>query len=91
LRVKETDRIAAMAANLGKAGVEVIETADGMEIIGRECLQGCVAESRGDHRIAMSMLIAGLAASGPVTVHDVECIATSFPDFGELLEKVVSR
>jgi len=91
LRVKETDRIAAMAANLGKAGVEVDETEDGMEITGRERLLGCVAESRGDHRVAMSMLVAGLAAAGPVTVDDVECIATSFPDFGVLLEKVVAR
>jgi 3-phosphoshikimate 1-carboxyvinyltransferase len=91
LRVKETDRIAAMAANLIGAGVEVVETEDGMEITGREHLKGCVAESRGDHRVAMSMLVAGLAADGPVTVHDVECIATSFPDFGPLLEKVVAR
>ena len=91
LRVKETDRIAAMAANLGRAGVQVVETEDGMEITGRERLQGCVAESRGDHRVAMSMLVAGLAASGQVEVRDVECIATSFPDFGTLLEKVVAR
>lgn len=91
LRVKETDRIAAMAANLGRAGVEVVETEDGMVITGRERLQGCVADSRGDHRIAMSMLVAGLAASGPVEVRDVECIATSFPDFWELLGKVVAR
>jgi 3-phosphoshikimate 1-carboxyvinyltransferase len=62
-----------------------------MEITGCERLQGCVAESRGDHRIAMSMLVAGLGASSPVIVNDVECIATSFPDFGELLEKVVTR
>ncbi len=74
-----------------QAGVEVVETEDGMEITGCERLQGCVADSRGDHRIAMSMLVAGLRASGPVTVNDVECIATSFPDFGELLEKVVAR
>jgi 3-phosphoshikimate 1-carboxyvinyltransferase len=71
--------------------VEVVETKDGMEINGRERLKGCVAESRGDHRVAMAMLVAGLAADGPVTVHDVECIATSFPDFGKLLEKVVAR
>jgi 3-phosphoshikimate 1-carboxyvinyltransferase len=91
LRVKETDRIAAMAANLGLAGVQVVETEDGMEIEGRERLDGCVAESRGDHRIAMSMLVAGLAAADPVTVRDVECIATSFPNFAELLDKVAVR
>lgn len=91
LRVKETDRIAAMAANLRKSGIEVVETEDGMEIEGSERLQGCVAESFGDHRIAMSMLVAGLAATTPNTVHDVECIATSFPNFTGLLGKVAVR
>ena len=88
LRVKETDRIAAMAVNLRKAGVSVTETKDGMEIIGLESLKGCVAESFGDHRIAMSMLIAGLAADSCMTVNDVGCIATSFPNFAELLQQV---
>jgi 3-phosphoshikimate 1-carboxyvinyltransferase len=88
LRVKETDRIAAMAANLGKAGVEVKETADGMEITGRETLVGSIAESFGDHRIAMSMLVAGLAADGPGEVRDVGCIETSFPGFSDLLSRV---
>ncbi|RII26855.1 MAG: 3-phosphoshikimate 1-carboxyvinyltransferase [Geobacter sp.] len=91
LRVKETDRIAAMAANLRRSGVQVVETEDGMEITGTEKLQGCMAESFGDHRIAMSMLIAGLAAAGNVTVDDIDCIATSFPTFIELLEKVAGR
>jgi 3-phosphoshikimate 1-carboxyvinyltransferase len=91
LRVKETDRITAMAANLGKAGVQVIETEDGMEITGCERLKGCVTESFGDHRIAMSMLVAGLAATGQGEVHDVECIATSFPVFAELIDKVAER
>ena len=91
LRVKETDRIAAMAANLRRSGVQVVETDDGMEIIGTEKMQGCMAESFGDHRIAMSMLIAGLAAAGNVTVDDIDCIATSFPTFLELLEKVAGR
>lgn len=91
LRVKETDRIAAMAANLAKAGVMVLETQDGMEITGTDTLQGCVVDSFGDHRIAMSMLIAGLVASGETTVTDTDCIATSFPTFFELLEKVCMR
>jgi 3-phosphoshikimate 1-carboxyvinyltransferase len=91
LRVKETDRIAAMATNLRRAGATVTETEDGMEITGVEKLQGCAAESFGDHRIAMSMLIAGLAASGSVTVDDTDCIATSFPTFLSLLEKVAVR
>jgi 3-phosphoshikimate 1-carboxyvinyltransferase len=88
LRVKETDRIAAMAANLRKGGVQIVETEDGMEITGRETLIGSVAESFGDHRIAMSMLVAGLVADGESEVRDVECISTSFPDFSGLLDKV---
>jgi len=88
LRVKETDRIAAMATNLTKAGVDVLETEDGMEITGSDSLKGCQVDSFGDHRIAMSMLIAGLVAQGETTVTDTECISTSFPTFIELLEKV---
>ena len=88
LRVKETDRIAAMATNLAKAGVIVLETEDGMEITGTDVLQGCQVDSFGDHRIAMSMLIAGLVAQGETTVTDTDCISTSFPTFIELLEKV---
>lgn len=88
LRVKETDRIKAMAFNLGKIGVPVVETENGMEVTGVETLQGCTAESFGDHRIAMSMLIAGLAANGEVAVNDTECIATSFPNFTSLLQGV---
>ncbi len=91
LRVKETDRIAAMAANLVKAGVPVTERDDGMEICGVEQLAGGIFESFGDHRIAMSMLVAGLAARTACTVNDVACIATSFPDFLPLLARVASR
>ncbi|GFO68235.1 3-phosphoshikimate 1-carboxyvinyltransferase [Geomonas limicola] len=91
LRVKETDRIAAMAKNLRKAGVGIVETPDGMEITGAGKLAGCEAESFGDHRIAMSMLVAGLAASGSTTVDDTECIATSFPGFLNLLTEVAVR
>jgi 3-phosphoshikimate 1-carboxyvinyltransferase len=91
LRVKETDRIAAMATNLRLAGVSVLETADGMEIEGRERLQAYTANSCGDHRIAMAMLIAGLVAAGPCRIDDTDCIATSFPNFFALLEKVAQR
>jgi 3-phosphoshikimate 1-carboxyvinyltransferase len=90
LRVKETDRISAMAVNLGKAGVRVTETGSGMEIHGTERLQTCTVDSFGDHRIAMSMLIAGLAAEDGITVNDPDCIATSFPDFIELIAKVTT-
>ncbi|WP_243372923.1 3-phosphoshikimate 1-carboxyvinyltransferase [Geotalea sp. SG265] len=88
LRVKETDRIKAMAVSLQKAGVNVVETENGMEVTGTEKLQGCTIDSFGDHRIAMSMLIAGLAATGEISVNDTECIATSFPNFTTLLHEV---
>jgi len=91
LRVKETDRIAAMAVNLDKAGAMVKETPDGMEIKGGEQLRGCVVNSFGDHRIAMSMLVAGLTAKDGVTVEDVDCISTSFPNFIDLMEKVTVK
>ncbi|HEU0264636.1 MAG TPA: 3-phosphoshikimate 1-carboxyvinyltransferase, partial [Geobacterales bacterium] len=88
LRVKETDRIRAMADNLARAGVPVTETEDGMEIVGIDRLAGGVYQSFGDHRIAMSMLIGGLRSTSPLTVDDTSCIATSFPGFTTLLEVV---
>ena len=91
LRVKETDRIAAMAVNLRAAGATLTETEDGIVLDGVEQLNGCTVDSFGDHRIAMSMLIAGFAATGEIAVSDVECIATSFPNFTALLEKVAVR
>lgn len=91
LRVKETDRISAMATNLRAAGVTITETEDGMDIEGAEQLAGVAVESFGDHRIAMSMLIAGLSATGEITVNDTECIGTSFPTFFQLLEGVAVR
>lgn len=88
LRVKETDRIAAMASELSKLGAAVEPTADGMIIHGRERLQGGVVSSHGDHRIAMSCAIASLVAAGPVTIGDTACTETSFPGFWELLERI---
>lgn len=92
LRVKETDRIAAMAVNLRRLGVQVNEHEDGMELIGAESLTGGVeVQSFGDHRIAMSLAVAGLVAAGGVTVNDVGCVATSFPNFFALLGQVVGK
>lgn len=87
LRVKETDRIAAMAASLRGLGARVDECDDGMDIRGVEQLRGGVVESRGDHRIAMSLSVAALVAVEPVTVNDIHCVATSFPTFYSLLEQ----
>jgi len=92
LRVKETDRIAAMVANLRLIGAGTIEeTDDGMVMQGVESLVGGTVTSFGDHRIAMALSIAALACRAPVTVDDVSCVATSFPCFFELLSRVAIR
>ena len=87
LRVKESDRIATMASELLKMGVAVNELPDGMEIIGKDYLNGATCESHGDHRIAMSMAVAGLAAKGETLIRDTEWIDTSFPGFERLLKQ----
>ena len=85
LRVKESDRIAAMTSELRKMGATVRELPEGMEVTGRARLDGALCESRGDHRIAMSMAIAGLAAADQTTIRDTDWIDTSFPGFERLL------
>lgn len=88
LRVKETDRISAMATNLRTLGVTVEECDDGMTISGVERLAGGSVESFGDHRIAMSMAVAALVSTDGITIADTGCVATSFPSFFPLLEAV---
>ena len=88
LRVKETDRIAAMVSELGKLGAQVEARPDGMVITGIEQLNKGTVSSHGDHRIAMSMAVAALSARGDVTIEDTACTETSFPGFWTLLEKV---
>jgi 3-phosphoshikimate 1-carboxyvinyltransferase len=91
LRVKETDRIAAIAHNLRAMGVEVIEQKDGLEIHGRGGeLRGARVASFGDHRIAMAFAIAGMFADGDTTVQDVECVRESYPGFEKTLDEFVS-
>ncbi|NPA66468.1 MAG: 3-phosphoshikimate 1-carboxyvinyltransferase [Epsilonproteobacteria bacterium] len=85
LRVKESDRIATVVTGLQKCGIEVKEYEDGYEIEGGE-LKSATIESHGDHRIAMSFLIAGLLCG--MEVKDIECINTSFPNFFTLLGKI---
>lgn len=89
LRVKETDRIEAVAANLRALGVEVETAADGMRIPGRQSFQGGAVDSRGDHRIAMALAVAALAAQGEVAVHGAEAASVSFPEFWDTLASVV--
>ncbi len=84
LRVKESDRIAAMAAGFEALGVAHETTPDGMRIEGRPAgaaFRGGVVDSRGDHRIAMAFSIASLRAAEPITVRDTANVATSFPGF----------
>jgi 3-phosphoshikimate 1-carboxyvinyltransferase len=88
LRIKESDRIRALAAELPRFGIEVKEFKDGLEIRGHESIAGGRGQSYGDHRIAMSLAVLGTVARGLTTVDDVDCIATSFPTFIPLLRKV---
>ncbi|MFC5741236.1 3-phosphoshikimate 1-carboxyvinyltransferase [Dyella tabacisoli] len=83
LRVKESDRIATMAAGLRAVGAAIEETPDGALIQGGTLSAGTVV-SHGDHRIAMSFAVAGLLAQGPIRINDCSNVATSFPGFFEL-------
>ena len=90
LRVKETDRIAAIAHNLRIMGAQVIEMKDGLEIHGPAPLHGARVASFGDHRIAMAFAVAGLFADGETIVQDAECIRESYPGFEVALEEFVN-
>lgn len=83
LRVKESDRIAAMAEGLRRLGIEVEETVDSARIRGAGRLPGGRIDSHGDHRIAMAFAVAGVAAGEPIEITDVANVATSFPGFPE--------
>ncbi len=87
LRVKESDRIALMARGLAACGVEVEEETDGLVVhgLGRPPRGGAAVSTAGDHRIAMSFLVMGLAAERAVSVDEPGMIATSFPGFRELM------
>jgi 3-phosphoshikimate 1-carboxyvinyltransferase len=84
LRVKETDRLAAMADGLTALGVENKLHPDGLWIRGGDGFKGGTVDSRGDHRIAMSFAIASLRARGEIEILDVANVATSFPGFVEI-------
>jgi 3-phosphoshikimate 1-carboxyvinyltransferase len=89
LRVKESDRIETMADGLRRIGVEVATGPDWMEVTGG-AIQGGAVVSHGDHRVAMSLAVAGLVARGPVDVEGWEAVATSYPGFQEDLRQCVS-
>lgn len=95
LRVKESDRLALMAANLQQLGVKVTETADGLRIAGPVQMTGGsatqpkVLQTGGDHRIAMAMSVAALISAGESTLDDFECVAVSFPRFFETFATII--
>jgi 3-phosphoshikimate 1-carboxyvinyltransferase len=91
LRVKESDRIAAVASNLRKMGADVEEFPDGLRVPGGQQLHGAELDSAGDHRIAMAFAIAALKAQGETLIHGADCANISFPEFWDLLDNVSER
>ena len=86
LRVKESDRIAVMARQLAKMGIEMQETPDGFVIEGKQILRGeAVIDTYHDHRIAMSMYVAGMVADAPIEVREFDWVDISFPEFEGLM------
>src|SRR5712692_6506456 len=93
LRVKESDRITALAENLRRMGAQVEERPDGLRVAGRAAgkLRGAEIDPHGDHRIAMAFAVAALAAEGPSVIRDAGCAGVSFPEFFATLERIVER
>lgn len=91
LRVKESDRIATLAAGLSAMGAAVEVRPDGMTVRGPAGLKGAAVESAGDHRIGMALAVAGLAAKGDTAIGDPESAAVSYPAFWEDLERLAER
>jgi 3-phosphoshikimate 1-carboxyvinyltransferase len=88
LRVKESDRIAAMVEGLSAMGADVTARPDGFVVRGGRPLRGAAVRAHADHRIAMALAVAGLAAEeGATTIEDGRCVAVSFPEFPALLER----
>ena len=91
LRVKETDRLAVMTAELRKMGAEMTETEDGFIIDGPQTLMGAQVDGHDDHRVAMSLTVAGLLADEQTVVDDAKCAGDSFPGFAETLVQLGSE
>jgi 3-phosphoshikimate 1-carboxyvinyltransferase len=88
LRVKESDRLAAVAENLRRMGAEVEEFPDGLRIAGRQTLHGAEVDPHDDHRIAMAFAVAGLVAQGDTLIKNSACVDISFPDFFDTLTRI---
>jgi 3-phosphoshikimate 1-carboxyvinyltransferase len=91
LRVKETDRIASISAELNQLGARIQPTADGMIVDGPTVFQGTTVDSHGDHRIAMALFIAGLIARGETRIEGFECVTDSFPGFLQVMKTIGAR
>ena len=91
LRYKESDRIATMTEGLRHLGIQVEEREDGMTIRGGKPLEAASVKTYGDHRVAMSLAIAGLSTNGGLQMDDVGCVDTSFPGFFDLLNRMRSH
>jgi 3-phosphoshikimate 1-carboxyvinyltransferase len=91
LRVKESDRIAAIAANLRAMGAQVEEREDGLKIPGGQKLHGAEVDSLGDHRIAMAFAVAALRAEGETQIRGADAAVISYPEFFTVLEGVLQR
>jgi 3-phosphoshikimate 1-carboxyvinyltransferase len=91
LRVKESDRIAVMASQLNRMGAKVTELPDGLEITGGTPLLGTEVDSYTDHRIAMSLAVAALNATGTTTIDRAEAAAISYPDFVTTLQHICNQ
>jgi 3-phosphoshikimate 1-carboxyvinyltransferase len=91
LRVKESDRIAAVATNLRLMGAQVEERDDGLRIPGGQALHGAELDSFGDHRIAMAFAVAALRAQGETLIQGSEAAAISYPAFFSTLEDMTER
>jgi 3-phosphoshikimate 1-carboxyvinyltransferase len=89
LRVKESDRLAVIAGELNKMGAKITELPDGLEINGGATLNGTDVDSHTDHRIAMSLAIAALKATGTTTIHRAEAVAISYPNFNQTLQEII--
>lgn len=88
LKVKETNRITTVISEFSKIGAKIEELPDGMRISGGSSFHSAVCNSHGDHRIAMSLAIAGLTAKDGIIIQDAECINVSFPGFEALLHQI---
>lgn len=91
LKVKESNRIATMTAELSKTGADVRETEDGMIIRGGKPLHGANFASYADHRVAMSMAVCALACEGDSSIDDPDCVAISYPTFFETLDALKQK